>query len=154
MSETRAMCDCIAIQEKPAEQDKEDFEYGFEKRLMNMAGANIPKDSREAATDKISKWWNKYKTLFRCYSISFNIENGSILKYSVIWGFKPFLENIVGLYNMDINFIDPADNRSLFDYVNDEIKDAIKELGERHPRVKVLKDYKTFIEELGGKPSK
>ena len=153
-TDIKALCDCISVHEKPTEADKPYFDYGYEKRLMNMAGADVTKESREACTEKISKWWDKYKTLFRCQSSSFDVEKGSILKFAVVQGFAPFLETIVGTYQMDINYIDPADNRNVLDYVNDELTKAIKSQGSAHPKVNVLKEYKELLEDLGCTPSK
>ncbi len=150
----KAMCDCISIHEKPTLADREHFDYGFEKRLMDFAGADVTKESRESATDKISRWWDKYKTLFRCNTMSFNLEYGSILKFAVAHGYAPFLETIVGTYQMDINYIDPVDNRNMLDYVNDDLQKAIKTQGETHSLVKVLKEYKELLENLGCTPSK
>ena len=153
-TDIKAFCDCIAIRETPTATDKEYFEYGFEKRLMDFAGANITKKSRESTTAKISKWWDKYKTLFRCNSSTFNVEKGSILKFAIVQGFEPFLETIVGTYQMDINYIDPADNRNVLDYVNDELAKTIKTQGATHPKVNILKEYKQLLENLGCTPSR
>ncbi|MBC7381923.1 MAG: hypothetical protein H7296_02890 [Bacteroidia bacterium] len=137
----------------PADEDKPYFEYGYERRLMDMACADYKNESQEATAIIVKKWWNNHKTKFRCQSSAFNIDNGNILKFAVVNGFKTFLETIVGTYNMDINFIDPADNRNVLDYVNDELKKSTCNLGEAHPKVKVLKGYKQFLIDLGGKPS-
>ena len=103
---------------------------------------------------KISKWWDKYKTLFCCQSSNFNVEKGGILKFAVVLGFAPFLETIVGTYQMDINYIDPADNGNVLDYVNDEILKTQLTQGFTHPKVKVLKQYKELLEDLGCNPTK
>jgi len=152
--EAKQFSDSISIQEKPVGDNRLYFDYNYETRLMNMAGADVIKETREAAAEKISKWWNKYKTLFRSQSSTFNIENGSVLKFAVAKGFAPFLETIVGTYQMDINFIDPADNRNVLDYVNDEILSTTKTQGADHAQVRILKEYKELLEDLGGKPSK
>ena len=115
VSDVKAFCDCISIQELAADYDKAYFEYGYEARLANMACADYKNESQEAVAAKISKWWNKYKTKFGCQSSAFNVDRGSVLKFAVVQGFKPFLETIVGTYGMDINFIDPADNRNVLD---------------------------------------
>lgn len=152
--DTKGMCDVISIQMKPSEDYKEYFDYDYERMLMNFAGADIKKESRESATAKIIEWWNKYKTMFYCQSSSFNLDYGNILKFAVSKGFAPFLETIVGTYQMDINFIDPADNRNVLDYVNDELKKTISLQGPNHQQVKILKEYKELLEDLGGKPSR
>lgn len=153
-TEAKEFSDSISIQEKPAGDNRSYFDYNYETRLMNMAGADVIKESREAATEKISKWWYKYKTLFFSQSSSFNLEKGSVLKFAVAKGFAPFLETIVGTYQMDINFIDPADNRNVLDYVNDEILTTTKTQGADHAQVRILKEYKQLLLDLGGKPSK
>jgi hypothetical protein len=61
---------------------------------------------------------------------------------------------MVGTYGMDINFIDPIDKRNVLDYVNDELQGAISLQGVSHQKVKVLKEYKQLLEDMGCKPSK
>lgn len=150
----KSFCDSVALREKTPQEYSEYFEYGYEVRLMKLACADITTESREAVTEKISRFWDRYKQNFRCKSSSFNLDKGSVLKFAVELGFAPFLETIVGTYQMDINFIDPADGLNVLDYVNDELKKAIISQGSTHPKVKVLKEYKQLLEDLGGKPSK
>ncbi len=150
----KAFCDSISIQEKPTNADKEYFSYGYEKRLMDLSCADVSKEPREVAAEKVSKMWSKYNKNFRCQSSTFNVEKGSVLKFAVVQGFAPFLETIVGTYQMDINFVDPADNKNVLDYVNAELKKALATEGPNHPRVKVLKEYKELLQDLGAIPSK
>ena len=121
---------------------------------MDLAGADVTKESRESCTEKISKWWNKYKTLVYCRSSTFDVTFGNVLKFAVVQDFAPFLETIVGTYQMDINFIDPWDNRNVLDYVNDNLAITIKIQSSTHPQVKVLKENKELLENLGCTPSK
>ena len=64
--DTKPICDCITLREKAVGKDLEHFEYGYEVRLMKMAGADIEKDGRNAAYKKLQCFWNKYKTKFTC----------------------------------------------------------------------------------------
>jgi hypothetical protein len=153
-SDYKSFCDSIAAKEKPIGNDLKFFDFAYEKRLMTLSCADIEKDGKEAATEKVGKMWTKYNKSFKCQSSAFNVEKGNILKFALTQNFTPFLETIVSTYNLDINFVDPADQRNLMDYVNDELKVAISVQGPTHPRVKVLKEYKELLEGLGATPSK
>jgi len=152
--EAKSLGDSIAAKEKPTGTIAENFDWAFETRILNMAGIAFKDAHTDASMKILNDFWNKYKTRFSHWSTSFNIENGNILKFAITQNFTPFLETIVSTYQLDINFIDPADNRNVVDYVNDELEIAITSQGATHPRVKVLKEYKQLLEDLGGKPSK
>ena len=153
-SDIKSLCDCIAIKEKPTGRAAEHYDWAWERRLMALAGTSIETDGFDLATKKLQCFWEKYKTKFRCQSSTFNVERGSLLKFAICLNFTPLFETMVGNYGMDINFIDPADNRNVLDYVIDELKNAIKTQVSQHPKVKVYREYKELLEEYGGKPSK
>lgn len=100
-TDIKELCDCIAVKEKPVEKDKELFDFAFDKRLLNLAKADIEKDGYELIVKKLQCFWEKYKTLFRCRSTTFNVENGSLLKFAITESFMSFHESLVGTYGLD-----------------------------------------------------
>lgn len=58
-TDIKMLCDCIAIKEKPTGKDKEHFDYGFEKRLLTLSGADIEKDGFDLAFKKLQCYWAK-----------------------------------------------------------------------------------------------
>jgi hypothetical protein len=150
----KAFCDSIAAKEKPLGNDQKLFDFAYEKRLMTLSCADVEKDGLEIATSKVGRMWSKYNKSFKCQSTEFNVPKGSVLKFALTHNFTPFLETIVSTYNLDINFIDPEDKRNLMDYLNDELQSTISSQGPSHPRVKVLKEYKVLLEDLGAAASK
>ena len=120
-SDIKKFCDCIASQEGPTEIGRNYVEYWWEEVLAEYAGADFQKESREAVAQKIKIYWDKYKTRFGCRSSAFNLDKGSVLKFAVIQGFVPFIETAFETYGMDISFVDPADGRTLCEYMNEEL---------------------------------
>ena len=118
----KEFCESIAAKEKPTGNDLKFFDFAYEKRLMKLSCADVEKDGKEAATEKVGRMWNKHSKNFKCQSTSFNVPKGSVLKFALTQNFTPFLETIVSTYNLDINFIDPEDKRNLMDYLNDELQ--------------------------------
>lgn len=154
LSDIKTLCDCVAIKEKPSGKAAEHYDWAWERRLMVLAGTSIETDGFDVATKKLRCFWEKYKTQFSCHSSTFNLERGSLLKFAISQNFTPMFETMVGTYGMDINFIDPIDKRNVLDYVNDELQGAISLQGVSHQKVKVLKEYKQLLEDMGCKPSK
>ena len=152
--EAKSLGDSLSAKEKPTGKNAENFDWAFETRILDMAGIVFEDVHTDSSMKILNNFWNKYKTRFTFRSSEFNVENGNILKYAIVLNNTPFLETIVSTYQLDINFIDPKDNKNVIDYVNDELEVATKTQGSNHPRVKVLKEYRELLEDLGGKPSK
>lgn len=148
----KLLCDDIATKAKVIEKESEHYEYVYEKRILQLSCVNVEIDDEETIKRKVQLFWNKYKINCKCDSVSFNVPNGNILKFSTSKN-TDFTENLVLIYDCDINFIDPADNRNLLDYVIDEIE-KLKTTGASKSSVQVYERYRDIIISIGGKPSK
>lgn len=146
-------CGDIASKAKVPSYENKYFEYVFEKKLWQMAGVLMGIDNDETIKKKIQTWWSKYKKKCTCDSLTFNIPNGNILKYSISKNTTVFLETLVLNYDLDINFIDPVDGRNLLDYIIDEIE-KMKITGVSKSSIGVFEKYRDSIISIGGKPSK
>ena len=148
LSDIKGFCDCIAVQVKPTEKGKKYFEYWWEEQLAEWAGADFQKESQEEVAEKIKSYWNKYKTRFGCNSMFSNIKGGSVLKFAAINGFITFIETAFVTYGMDISFVDPADGRTLCEFMNEQLFNRIgrSNAGVESVGVKVWKNY---IEQIG-----
>jgi hypothetical protein len=152
-SDVKMMFADIVVKSKVTGTAMDTVEYTYEKRWWDMAGAKMGIDNEETAKKKIQLWWDKYKTSCTFSTVGFNVENGNILKYAVCQSFLDFIETMVLNYDLDINFIDPADNRNLLDYVNDEIE-RLKHDGVSKTSVEVYNRYRLKLIALGAKTSK
>jgi hypothetical protein len=147
-SKMRELCGTIILNEKLNSEDEDYYSYTWEKELWLMSCADPMVDSPDSAKAKIQRMWNKYKTCFVCES------NQNILKYATNKSKTEFINLLAWEYKLDINFIDPDDNRNVYDYFNEYYKQSIKLNGLEHIRTKVLKGYVETIVSLGGKSSK
>lgn len=118
-----------------------------------MACINIGVDSEEVIKMKIQSWWAKYKLRCKCDSTTFNVPNGNILKFAVSQNQLDFIEVLSENYNLDLNFIDPADKKNLLDYLNDEIATRRND-GSSITTIKIYEKYKRTLITLGAQPSK
>ncbi|MGS0746899.1 hypothetical protein [Halpernia sp. GG3] len=149
----KLLCGDVASKAKVDEKETKYYEYVYEKRILQLSCVNLEVDDDQTIKRKVQQFWNKYKTNCTCDSVSFNIPNGNILKFSIAKNFLDFLDTFVLNYNLDINFIDPADGKNLLDYLNDEIE-KLKTNGASNSSIQVYQHYRDEIISLGGKPSK
>lgn len=149
----QSWCADITMRTRAPKSEREYFEYHYEKRLWKMACVEIGIDNEETVKKKIQLFWNKYKTKCKCDSLGFGIQHGNFLKFAVAMNMLEVLDTFVMTYGLDINFIDPADNRNLLDYINAEI-DRSKKLENSDSKIALYQQYKESIISLGGKPSK
>jgi hypothetical protein len=127
------MCDLVA---------RKDVSY--KDHLMKMSCADKKKDSQVSVNTKIKQTWDTYRKDFYCSEDGFAVKEGNILKYSVYHGFPTFVNGIVKHYDLDINFKDPADGKTVLDYIQSEIV-MFKKLGSLPSKVKELEElYQDF----------
>ncbi len=152
-SDYRLICGDLVTKSKVPGDEAEFYEYIYEKRLLHMACVNIGIDSEEIVKKKVQAWWEKYKTKCKCDSITFNVPNGSLLKFAISQSQPEFIDILVFNYNLDINFVDPADGRTDLDYLNDQIE-ILKGDGSSQGTIDIYEKYKRNLITLGAKPSK
>ena len=121
--------------------------------LEQMSCADEKKDTPKNFQEKVAHMMEKYRNDFGCDSSGFTIEMGNVLKYSVYRDFPMFVDSVVRRYNLDINFKDPADGKTLLDFVKDEIA-RFKKMGGNESKVRELEDiYGHFKNDLKAKHS-
>lgn len=90
----------------------------YQEDLWAMSCADIDKDTIETAKVKIQKMWNENRVDFRCYGYSgVTVKDANVAKFSMDIGFSTFLVIAAKRYQLDMNFIDPADGKSLMDFL-------------------------------------
>lgn len=123
----------------------------FHTTLRKMACADVKKDSPKTLEEKVSSLWEKYREDFGCDSTGFPIEMGNVLKYSVYNRFSGFVDSVVKQYNLDINFKDPADGKTVLDFIKEETARS-QRMANSKERVKELEElYKHFRVNLKAK---
>lgn len=148
----KALCADIGSDSKVSSNEREYYEYTYEKRILLLACVNVKLDDEETIKKKVQLFWNKYKTNCVCDSITFGVQNGNILKFALSKSRPQVIETLTA-YGCDINFIDPADGLNLLDYVTAEIA-RLKQLQNSSNSVMVYEQYKASIIGIGGKSNK
>ena len=132
----------------------------YKKELMEMSCVDLTKDSPETIKTKVQCMWKKYFSEFGCDDSGFPTPNGNILKYSVNQEFEFFIDGVVEEFGVDINLKDPADGKTLLDFVLDEAK-RYKKNPEYQKKTKELEEiydhlkfdlYALHANELTSKP--
>lgn len=112
---------CHTIYEKQMMANpKPGVSYGYQDSIWEMSCAIPGVDNIETAKPKIQKMWNKYRENFRCYGYpNYNSGDKNIAKFSLDTGFTTFLNEAVKRYNLDMNFIDPGDGKTVLDFIKE-----------------------------------
>jgi hypothetical protein len=130
--------------------EKSNFGYLYERDLWEMAGADPDKDDTTTAIKKIQVFWTKNKTKCTCDVIGFPLSRGNILKFAVNYNLVEFIQDLAGVYHLDINFLDPVDGKTVLDFTADLItKLKNKNIDNKAEIAGYQKIYKTLKEKYG-----
>lgn len=114
---------CGAIYQDFDAPEGSPFTYQWEHQIHEAACALG--DTKEVAAVKIQKMWQKLEnTHLVCTQGNFEVDKGSILKYAVSLPNWRFLSKAVEKWKVNINKIDPSDNRTPLDYIENQMKIA------------------------------
>lgn len=122
----------------------EDQDKRYITQMMEIACADPKKESPETVRAKVNCMFEKYYAEFGCDDPGFLVPNGNILKYAVNQEFENFIYGMVEEFGIDINIKDPADGKTLLDFILDE-KIRYKQVPEYQFKAKELEDiYNTL----------
>lgn len=138
---------CNEIYNKKASSDESELSFKYQEVLWKMSCAKDGVDDLETARKKIQCMWNKYRTKIGCNFPGLSVPKGNIVKSSLEINFSFFLISAVKDYKLDMNFKDPVDNRTILDFIRDEIafvkkspSDMTMKINEYERLYKLLKD--------------
>ncbi|TSJ47981.1 BspA family leucine-rich repeat surface protein [Fluviicola chungangensis] len=115
------------------------FNFDFQHDLWELACADPSYNSFEVARVKIQIMWLKNRENFIAYGYVNSLASDlNVTKLDVDMSVQRLLYEAQKKYYLDMNFIDPADNRTLMDFVRDQIK---REMGYEPIYVDKLKEY-------------
>lgn len=98
----------------------ENQDFAYKKEIKLMSCVDLLKDSSETIRRKVNCMWEKYYTEFSCEGDGFS-PPGNVLKYAVNQGFDYFIDGMVKEFGVNINIKDPANGKTLLDFVLSEI---------------------------------
>lgn len=109
------ICSRIWKQEK---SELQNLNFKYQEDLWKMSCADPAKDSIEVAKDKVQKMWIKHRESFRCYNYPTSVATDkNITKFAMDTSFSVFLLDSVKRYKLDMNFKDPADQKTIMDFI-------------------------------------
>lgn len=98
-------------------ENPDEYTYVYERQFYAAAGVNFKSDTKATATSKLQAMWDDNPALFICSSTNFSVPNGDLLKYAIETRSFGLVENAMAAWHLDLNRIDPADCRTLLDFV-------------------------------------
>ncbi len=104
----------------PANDPNGFYEYSYQKLMYEGACVDIEKMSEKEINSKLKEWWNLNKSKLVCDTLQFGVTNGSVLKYAAKSNTWSFIDEAISA-GFDLNFVDKSDNRTVLDYVKDEL---------------------------------
>ena len=138
---------------EPAWDENDPVGYQYQANLWEMSCADLKKDSKEIAWKKIECMWNKYREKFRCYNTSSAANEKNILKFSIDSGFTVFISEFAH-YNLDANFKDPADGKTVLDFLKDQINSIRNSPPVNYDKIKEYNRLYDLLANKGAKHSK
>jgi hypothetical protein len=109
---------CISIYDRSKTEIDSELPFEYLEELWTLSCADPKKESVEQAKIKIQIMWNANREAFRCYSFpGVTVSEGNVLKFSTDTSFPYFLTTTVKKYQLDMNFIDPADGKTMMDFL-------------------------------------
>jgi hypothetical protein len=112
---------CKDVYERKPASDESELSFKYQVTLWRMSCAKEGEDNMETARKKIQCMWNKYRSSFACDYPGVTVPKGNITKFSLETNFPIFLFDAVKNYKLDMNFKDPEDNRTILDFIKDQI---------------------------------
>jgi len=123
-SETDFTRVCNSIYDKKSPTDVNAIiAYKYQEDLYKMSCVDISIDSKDVIYEKIRCMWNKNKEKFRCFQYDgVSVPNSNVLKFCMDVNFSTFLVTAVKKYKLELNFIDPADGKTIMDFLDSQLK--------------------------------
>lgn len=110
------ICDSLASRIGDSKPDSP-YQFLYQRKIYEAACADPAKDSPEEVKAKVQAMWAAAEDKLVCDSSNFEVGNGNILKYAMALKIYSFIDEAVKKWGVNLNRIDPVDNRTLLDYV-------------------------------------
>lgn len=145
---------CNEVYDQKASSDESELSFKYQEVLWKMSCAKDGVDDLETARKKIQCMWNKYRTKIGCNFPGLSVPKGNIVKSSLEINFSFFLISAVKDYKLDMNFKDPVDNRTILDFIRDEIAFVKKSPSDMTMKVKEYESLYKLLKDSGAKHGK
>lgn len=115
----RGICAAVSTRERVG-SGMQRYPYRYMRKILEASCVDVENDSDDVIANKVSAMWARNADKLTCTDTSFDVEKGSIIKYAVNAKFDLFIYQVVS-WKVDLNRIDESDNRTVLDYVRDQI---------------------------------
>lgn len=98
------------------------YRHAYQEDFIKAACVDLDRDDNDTIVRKISSMLAKFEDEkeFKCSNGQFDIPNGNILKFAVSKRFDTFIGDAIR-WKVNLNKVDPVDNRTILDYVQSQI---------------------------------
>lgn len=124
----------------------EDYGFLYRRKVLEAACADPATDTDEEIFAKIRIMWDKYEDRLVCANTSFDTVHGNIIKYAIASHANDFFNDVL-IWGVNLNRVDPVDDMTVLDYVNDQMRIYHSEPG----IVRKLKYYHSELRKCGAK---
>lgn len=97
--------------------------YAHEVILRSAAGVTAG-DTPNQAMAKLQRFWIENRANLKCSLLGISIRNGNVAKLAFERGSNIVIANFLRRWNLDMNFIDPADGKTVLDYVEAQLAES------------------------------
>lgn len=97
--------------------------YAYEVILTSAAGATAS-DTPQQTKTKLQRYWLDNRADFGCSQLGFSIRRGNVAKLAFERASKVVIADFLRRWNLDMNFIDPADGKTVLDYVEGQLAES------------------------------
>ena len=95
--------------------------YMYEEMVHTEAGVD-PGDGPDQVREKIQQFWLNNRDQLACQQLGFSVIRGNVAKLAFERSSNHVINDFIRRWNLDLNFIDPADGKSVLDYVEGELE--------------------------------
>lgn len=128
------------------------FGYTYQEQLWIISGAIPGVDTVESAKLKIQKMWMQNREDFRCMSFSNSIATDkNVVKFALESGMPGFVIEMVKRFELDMNFIDAGDQKTILDYITDRIATMKRQPPVDQPKIDEYKKIYDLLVKHGAK---
>lgn len=113
-----SLCNAISGRTKDS-TGKHLFYY---QRIVHEAACVLDTDTEEEKIRKIQKMWKDLEGQIICDNLSFSVHKGSAIKFAIDSLNDDFIFDVTYVWKVDLNHVDKSDNRTVLDFVSDEIE--------------------------------
>jgi hypothetical protein len=145
---------CHELYQKKVSGDETELNFKYQEVLWKISCAKDGVDDLETARKKIQFMWNRYRTKISCDFPNLSVPKGNITKASYEINFSEFLYDAVKDYKLDMNFKDPVDNRTILDFIRDEIAFVKKSPVDMTMKINALERLYKLLKDNGAKHGK